>query len=46
MLENVSAKIKDHLQNLEVARRFQDFKKIEPKFNLFFYSIIADIDNT
>jgi hypothetical protein len=28
----------------EVTRRFQDFKKIEPKFNLLSYPITADID--
>jgi hypothetical protein len=44
--ESVSAKIRDHLQSLEdeVTRRFQDFKKIEPKFNLLSYPITADID--
>lgn len=41
--ESVSAKIWDHLQRLEdeVRRRFQDFKKIESKFN---YLIAAGID--
>jgi len=44
--ESVSAKIRDHLQSLEdeVTRRFQDFKIIEPKFNLLSYPITADID--
>jgi hypothetical protein len=28
----------------DVTRRFQDFKKIEPKFNLLSYPITADID--
>ena len=35
MFESVSTKIKDHLQNLEITRRFQDFKKIE--FTLLFH---------
>lgn len=40
--ESVSAKIRYHLQNL--VKRFQDFKKLEPKFNLLSYPITADIN--
>jgi hypothetical protein len=44
--ESVSAEIRDHLQSLEddVTRIFQDFKKMEPKFNLLCYPITADIE--
>ncbi|PRD28868.1 UNVERIFIED_CONTAM: hypothetical protein NCL1_31140 [Trichonephila clavipes] len=39
---------RDHLQSLEseVSRRYQDFKTIEPKFNLLCYPITAHIDTT
>lgn len=43
--ENVSGKIKYHLQSLEdkITREFQDFKIIERKFNLLSYPITVDI---
>ncbi|GFT07753.1 hypothetical protein TNCV_1213621 [Trichonephila clavipes] len=39
---------RDYVQSLEdeVPRRFHDFKKTEPKFNLLCYTINADIDTS
>lgn len=43
---NVSSKIRDHLLSLEeeLTRRFQDFKKVEPEFNLLSYPFTVEID--
>ena len=44
--EIISTKITDYLKSLnkEITRRFQDFQKIEPKFDLLSYPFTADID--
>ena len=44
--ESISTKITNYLKSLneEITRRFQDFQKIEPKFNLLSYPFTADID--
>ena len=46
MPESISTKITNYLKsfNEEITRRFQDFQKIEPKFNLLSYPFTADID--
>ncbi|GFV58758.1 hypothetical protein TNCV_3730961 [Trichonephila clavipes] len=46
VLENVSAKIRDHLKSLEdeIRRKFQDYKTMEHKISLLLYLITADID--
>ena len=44
--QSISAKINDYLKSLneEITRRFQDFQKIESKFNLLLYPFTADMD--
>ena len=44
--ESIFIKITDYLKSLnkEITRRFQDFQKIEPKFDLLSYPFTADID--
>ena len=43
--ESISTKITDYLKSLneEITRRFQDFQKIEPKFDLLSYPFTADL---
>ena len=43
--QSISTKITNYLKSLnEKITRFQDFQKIDPKFNLLSYSFTADID--
>ena len=44
--KSISIKITDYLKSLnkEITRIFQDFQKIEPKFDLLSYPFTADID--
>ena len=44
--EGIFTKITDYLKSLnkEITRRFQDFQKIGPKFDLLLYPFTADID--
>ena len=46
MPQSISTKITDCLKSLneEITRRFQNFQKIEPKFNLLSYPFTGDID--
>ena len=44
--KSISTKITGYLKSLneEITRRFQDFQKIEPKFDLLSYPFTADIN--
>ena len=45
MPKNVSEKIRYQVQTLEkVTTKFQDFRKLDPKFNLLAYQISTDVD--